>query len=183
MHHSEMHHLLCLRGLWTFICPDTHFFHHDSIYKCSVNPHDIVHLMNRPTHRSAYNSFMKENTRSLFIGAYLRFLELTSAVEALPGMDFFDPNHKALFEAILLSWSQGRAMTVREAIGRAELGSPATLHKRLVRLRQAELVAVEFIAGDRRSKLLVPTEKGLDYISEFGSQLAQLSLTPGSQTD
>ena len=51
-------------------------------------------------------------------------------------------------------------MTVREAIGRAELGSPATLHKRLVRLRQAELIAVEFIAGDRRSKLLVPTEKG-----------------------
>lgn len=134
-------------------------------------------------HKSAYNSFMKENTRSLFIGAYLRFLELTSAVEALPGMDFFDPNHKALFEAILLSWSQGHAMTVREAIGRAELGSPATLHKRLVRLRQAELVAVEFIAGDRRSKLLVPTEKGLDYVSKFGSQLAQLSLAPVSQTD
>ena len=63
------------------------------------------------------------------------------------------------------------------------LGSPATLHKRLVRLRQAELVAVEFIAGDRRSKLLVPTEKGLDYVSKFGSQLAQLSLAPVSQTD
>ena len=119
---------------------------------------------------------MKENTRSLFISAYLRFLELASAVDALPGMDFFDPNHKALFEAILLSWSQGRAMTVREAIGRAELGSPATLHKRLVRLRQAELVTVEFIEGDRRSKLLVPTEKGLDYVSKFGCQLAQLSV-------
>ena len=65
-------------------------------------------------------------------------------------------------------------MTVREAIGLATLGSPATLHKRLVRLRQAELVAVEFIEGDRRSKLLVPTEKGLDYVSKFGSQLAQL---------
>lgn len=178
-----MHRPLCLRGLWTFICSDVHFFHHDNIYKYSVNPHDIVHLANRLMHKSAYNSFMKENTRSLFIGAYLRFLELTSAVEALPGMDFFDPNHKALFEAILLSWSQGRAMTVREAIGRAELGSPATLHKRLVRLRQAELVAVEFIAGDRRSKLLVPTEKGLDYVSKFGSQLAQLSLAPVSQTD
>lgn len=117
---------------------------------------------------------MKENTRSLFIGAYVRFLELSSAVETLPGMEFFDPNHKALFEAIVLSWSQGRAMTVREAIGLASLGSPATLHKRLVRLRQAELVAVEFIEGDRRSKLLVPTEKGLDYVSKFGSQLAQL---------
>lgn len=124
---------------------------------------------------------MKENTRSLFISAYLRFLELSSAVEALPGMDFFDPNHKALFEAILLSWSQGRALTVREAIGRAELGSPATLHKRLVRLRQAELVTVQFIEGDRRSKLLVPTEKGLDYISRFGNQLAMLGLAPAAQ--
>ena len=119
---------------------------------------------------------MTENTRSLFIGAYLRFLELASAVEALPGMDFFDPNHKALFEAIVLSWSKGHAMTVREAIGRAELGSPATLHKRLVRLRQAELIAVQFIEGDRRSKLLIPTEKGLDYISRFGNQLTQAGM-------
>jgi len=119
---------------------------------------------------------MTENTRSLFIGAYLRFLELASAVEALPGMDFFDPNHKALFEAILLSWSKGQAMTVREAIGRAELGSPATLHKRLVRLRQADLVTVQFIEGDRRSKLLIPTEKGLDYVSKFGNQLTQAGM-------
>ncbi len=120
---------------------------------------------------------MKENTRSLFISAYIRFLELSTAVETLPGMEFFDPNHKALFEAILLSWSQGCAMTVREAIGLSALGSPATLHKRLVRLRQAELVAVEFIEGDRRTKLLVPTEKGLDYVSKFGSQLAQIQTT------
>ena len=119
---------------------------------------------------------MQKNTRSLFIGAYLRFLELASAVETLPGMDFFDPNHKALFEAILLNWSQGRAMTVREAIHCAELGSPATLHKRLVRLRQAELVAVQSIEGDRRTKLLVPTEKGLDYVSRFGSHLAQVGM-------
>ena len=124
---------------------------------------------------------MTENTRSLFIGAYLRFLELASAVEALPGMDFFDPNHKALFEAILLSWSKGQPMTVREAIGRAELGSPATLHKRLVRLRQADLVSVEFIEGDRRSKLLVPTEKGLEYASKLGSQLAQFDLAAAAQ--
>ena len=122
---------------------------------------------------------MKENTRSLFIGAYLRFLELAAAVEALPGMDFFDPNHKALFEAILLRWSQGNAMTVREAIGRAELGSPATLHKRLVRLRQADLITVEHTEGDRRSKLLIPTDKGLDYVSRFGSQLTQLDM-PGA---
>lgn len=119
---------------------------------------------------------MQQNTRSLFIGAYLRFLELASAVEALPGMDFFDPNHKALFEAILLSWSKGQTMTVREAIGRAELGSPATLHKRLLRLRQAELITVQAIEGDRRTKLLVPTEKGLDYISNFGSHLTQLGM-------
>lgn len=123
---------------------------------------------------------MKENTRSLFISAYLRFLELASAVEALPGMDFFDPNHKALFEAIVLSWSKGRPLTVREAIGQAELGSPATLHKRLVRLREAELITVQSIEGDRRSKLLVPTEKGLDYISKFGNQLAQAGIVAGA---
>ena len=126
---------------------------------------------------NAYNLRMQKNTRSRFIGAYLRFLELAAAVEALPGMDFFDPNHKALFEAILLRWSQGHAMTVREAIHLTELGSPATLHKRLVRLRQAELVTVQSIEGDRRTKLLIPTEKGLDYVSKFGSHLTQVGMT------
>ena len=73
-------------------------------------------------------------------------------------------------------------MTVREAIGLAELGSPATLHKRLIRLRDAELVAVESIKSDRRSKLLVPTEKGLEYASKYGSQLAQMSLQSSGLT-
>ncbi len=49
------------------------------------------------------------------------------------------------------------------------------MHKRLVRLRQAELIAVQSIEGDRRTKLLVPTEAGLDYASQLGSQLVQLN--------
>ena len=148
------------------------------IDKLGTNPSDNFNFENGSMQSTAYNPAMNENTRSLFIGAYLRFLELSSAVEALPGMGFFDPNHKALFEAIVLSWSQARAMTVREAIGLSELGSPATLHKRLIRLRDAELITVESIKGDRRSKLLVPTEKGLEYASKFGSQLAQMGLQP-----
>lgn len=131
-------------------------------------------------YQRAYNFEMQKNARSQFIGVYLRFLELTSAVEALPGMDFFDPNHKALFEAILLRWSQGQAMTVREAIHLAQLGSPATLHKRLVRLRKANLIAVKSIESDRRTKLLVPTEQGLDYVSHFGHRLTQAGLDNAS---
>ena len=119
---------------------------------------------------------MTSDTRSPLASAYFRFLQLARAVEALPDGAPMDANESALLEAVVLRWHEGHAMTVREAINLAELGSPATLHKRLVRLRQADLVTVQFIEGDRRSKLLIPTEKGLDYVSKFGNQLTQAGM-------
>lgn len=59
----------------------------------------------------------------------------------------------------------------------------ATLHKQLIRLRDAELIAVQFMQGDRCSKLLAPTEKGLEYASQFGSQLTRINLKPSGLPD
>jgi hypothetical protein len=120
---------------------------------------------------------MKNHERSPFIGAYLRFLQFASAVELLPGMDSFDPNEKALFEEIMLAWSKNAPLTVRQAIGIERLGSPATLHKRVTRLRQMELLEAASMVTDRRTKFLVPTRKGLEYADAIG-QAYSLSLQP-----
>lgn len=111
------------------------------------------------------------NTRSPFKSAYLRFLQLISAVEAMPDLQDFDANEKALFDALVLHWSQGKPLTVREAIGQAELGSPATLHKRLKRLIAKDLVVAYHEGADRRTKFLQPSEKGMIYIEWLSTQL------------
>lgn len=109
--------------------------------------------------------------------AYLRFLQLARAVQALPDGHLMDANESALLEAVVLRWHAGHAMTVREAIGLATLGSPATLHKRITRLRAKDLLTTYSEPGDRRAKYLVPTQQALDYYHLLGQTMTQVQTT------
>ncbi len=123
---------------------------------------------------------MTHTDRSPLANAYLRFLQLARAVEALPDGQSMDANESALLEAVVLRWHAGQPMTVREAISLSDLGSPATLHKRITRLRQKELLSAHSEQGDRRAKYLVPTQQALDYFHHLGQtmQLAQTLRSP-----
>jgi DNA-binding MarR family transcriptional regulator len=111
------------------------------------------------------------DTHSPFKSAYLRFLQLVAAVDQMSGLDDFDANEKALFDSLCLRWSQGKAMTVREAISQTNLGSPATLHKRLKRLIAKQLIVAAHEGQDKRAKYLVPSEKGQAYIDWLSSKM------------
>ncbi len=87
-------------------------------------------------------------------------------------MDAFGTDEKALFEQIMLSWSAKEPLTVRQIIGIERLGSPATLHKRLMRLREMDLVDAAFQGSDRRTKYLSPSAKGLKYAEGLGKAFA-----------
>ncbi len=113
-------------------------------------------------------------TNSLFKSAYLRFLQLVAAVDDMAGLDDFDANEKALFDSLCLRWSQGKAMTVREAISQTGLGSAATLHKRLKRLIAKELIVATHVGQDKRTKYLAPSEKGLVYIELLSSKMTMV---------
>lgn len=120
---------------------------------------------------------MSHTEHSPLAKAYFRFLQLAKAVEALPDGTPLDANESALLEAVVLRWHEGHPMTVREAIGLADLGSPATLHKRVTRLRQKEMLDALSEAGDRRAKFLVPSPKALDYFERLGQSLQQVQTT------
>lgn len=116
---------------------------------------------------------MTSTPRSPLANVYFRFLQLARAVEALPDMTAMDANESALLEAVVLRWHEGAPMTVREAIHVATLGSPATLHKRITRLRHKGMLATFSEAGDRRAKFLIPTEQALQYFDRLGQSLQQ----------
>jgi DNA-binding MarR family transcriptional regulator len=111
------------------------------------------------------------NNKTPFAAAYLRFLQLARVIQALPdGLDM-DANEKALLHAVVLRWYENQPMTVREAIALADLGSPATLHKRVTRLREKEMLSTLNLEGDRRAKFLIPTQRTLDYFSHMGQSM------------
>jgi DNA-binding MarR family transcriptional regulator len=102
----------------------------------------------------------------------LRFLQLAKAIQSLPESPLLDANENALLEAIAVHWYEERPMTVRAAIGLAHLGSPATLHKRITRLRAKDLVQTFNQANDKRAKYLIPTDKTLAMFSDYGNKMS-----------
>jgi Fe-S-cluster formation regulator IscX/YfhJ len=119
---------------------------------------------------------MNDSKSSPLASAYLRFLQLARAVQELPDGSDMDANETALLEAVVLRWHEGQAMTVREAISLEQLGSPATLHKRITRLREKEMLTTFNQEGDRRAKFLVPTALTLERFSQLGRSIQQVQL-------
>ena len=112
-----------------------------------------------------------EKTNSPFVSAYLRFLQLAKVIQALPDGMEMDANEKALLQAVVLRWYENQPMTARKAIALAALGSPATLHKRITRLREKDMLSTLNLEGDRRAKFLIPTQRTLDYFSHLGQSM------------
>ena len=106
--------------------------------------------------------------------AYLRFLSrVARATEKAPAEEdhLLEPNEKALLELVILRWAQRDLLTVRQAIAHAYLGSPATLHKRLIQLRAKNFLQLEDVEGDKRAKYLVPSVNGFKYMESMGRHL------------
>ena len=114
---------------------------------------------------------MIKSSSTLSANAYMRFLKLSKAIQQLPDAPLLDANENALLEEIALRWFDKSPMTVREAISLAHLGSPATLHKRITRLRQRDLLLTFNQADDKRAKYLLPSEKTLAMFADFGKKM------------
>lgn len=121
---------------------------------------------------------MIEVPRSPLAATYLRFLQLARTIQALPDGLAMDANESALLEAIVVRWYEDNPMTVREAINLTALGSPATLHKRISRLREKDLLSNFNLDGDKRAKYLVPTTRTLEYFNQLGRTMHEVQVVP-----
>ena len=114
---------------------------------------------------------MTKSSSTPSANAYMRFLKLSKAIQQLPDAPLLDANENALLEEIALRWFEKSSMTVREAISLAHLGSPATLHKRITRLRQRDLLLTFNKPDDKRAKYLLPSEKTLAMFADLGKKM------------
>lgn len=111
--------------------------------------------------------------KSSHTNAYLQFLGISRSDADLHGEEPLDANHKALLETVALHWYQGHPMSVMETINQADLGSPATLHKRLARLIAQDFVTAQAAGIERRTKWVKPSDKGLEFFHRHGMNMTK----------
>jgi len=117
---------------------------------------------------------MNDKNKTPLAEAYFRFLQLAKAFQFENESLAMDANERALLDAVALCWFEGHPMTVREAIALDHLGSPATLHKRITRLRQKDMLLAFNQEGDRRAKYLIPSEKTLSFFDHLGHNMQRV---------
>ena len=77
-----------------------------------------------------------------------------------------------LLDLIVIAMHEKRELSVSDALALQEVGSPATIHKKLQILRDFDLVSASFTT-DKRTKVLKLTDKARAYYDEIETAFRQ----------
>ena len=102
---------------------------------------------------------------------YLNFIQLAkgiSQLEKFPSMTHFS---NVILDHVALNERQSHPLSVRQLITIDAIASPATIHKHLNRLRKSGYVGVVINKMDKRTKPLVLTPLGHQYIDALSKAL------------
>jgi DNA-binding MarR family transcriptional regulator len=103
------------------------------------------------------------------MSAYLKFLSHSEHYK-LP----VDLTAVRLLE-IIACCARFEALTVTEAMSLQEVASPATLHRKLDDLMEANLIYQHFEGKNRRTKFLHPTQKALDHFENMSKAFMEVA--------
>ena len=104
---------------------------------------------------------------------YLKFLSLLHAIEGKGELPNLDLDAKRLLEVIGVQHSQGKPLTVSDAMAMTHIASPATIHRKLDLLRDIGMIDSYFEGSNRRTKYLCPTPQANSYFSKVGEVMHQ----------
>lgn len=104
--------------------------------------------------------------------AYLRLLNLVSAVQR--SQPALDPIEERLLNRMATAWHRGEKVSVTEAMEAQEGLAPATVHRRLKRLRDKGLITLATDEGDQRMRYIEPTAQALRYFAELDACFEQV---------
>lgn len=108
------------------------------------------------------------------MSAYLKFLSQTEHHKLL-----VDLTAQKLLE-VIATCAGFEALTVTEAMGLDEIGSPATLHRKMNDLLAEGLIYHQFEGKNRRTKFLHPTQKALNHFNNLSQALLTVAKEHGT---
>ncbi len=104
---------------------------------------------------------------------YISFLTLLHSIEGKGEIPVLDLDAKKLLETIAVRHSQGKPLTVTEAMAMSHIASPATIHRKLDVLREIGMIDTQFEGSNRRTKFLVPTPIAVQYFQTHSKAMDQ----------
>jgi DNA-binding MarR family transcriptional regulator len=84
---------------------------------------------------------------------YLRFLQLADALRGLPSLPALDPLEERILAFVAKAGQNQQRLSVRDMIGRQELGAPATVHNRLKSMREKGWIVLSDTEDTRRKQV------------------------------
>jgi DNA-binding MarR family transcriptional regulator len=84
---------------------------------------------------------------------YLRFLQLSDALRGLPSLPALDPLEERILALVARAGQTDERLSVRDVMGNAELGAPATVHNRLKSMRQKGWIMLADTEDTRRKRI------------------------------
>jgi DNA-binding MarR family transcriptional regulator len=84
---------------------------------------------------------------------YLRFLQLTEALRGLPSLPELDPLEERILALVARAGKEQQRLSVRDMMGKQELGAPATVHSRLKSMREKGWIMLSDTEDSRRKQI------------------------------
>jgi DNA-binding MarR family transcriptional regulator len=103
---------------------------------------------------------------------YLQFLQLTETVHGQPALPALAPLESRILELIVYARLKKERLSVKDLMGKRELGSPAMLHGRLKSMREKGWIMLED-TEDARRKQLVLTKAALTHFDKLSRLMVQ----------
>ena len=110
---------------------------------------------------------------------YINFLNFVKALEPTAAIEHLDVTSKLILDEIAIGVAKEKPLTVSEVMGLKELGSPATLHRKLTILLEANLVHSVFMGNNRRTKYMALTLEGEMYFARLSQAMQSVHLSRG----
>lgn len=101
---------------------------------------------------------------------YIRFIEVLKGLSSKDGSTI-DPEAKLLLDEIAIQHFKNTPLTVSDLMALKHIASPATIHRKLDSLLQANLVELKFEGDNRRSKFISITKTGDRYLSNLSKAM------------
>lgn len=93
------------------------------------------------------------NKRTRPADVYLRFLQLAETLRAIPSLPPLEPLEERILELIAYARQAEERLSVKDLMGKRELGSPAMLHGRLKSMREKGWILLADTEDARRKQL------------------------------
>lgn len=97
---------------------------------------------------------------------YLRFLQLAEALRGLPSLPSLDPLEERILAIVARAMQDGERLSVRDMMGKKDLGAPATVHNRLTSMREKGWIMLTDTEDTRRKQVTL-TQAALQHFDKL----------------